>query len=438
MSEDNENTVNVGDIVEVPDTTDGNVIKGPAAIQSVLGGKGLKVIVGLVVLMIAALVWSFYLVSSDGGKSQQSEVEAVEVERKATVPITGNETETYIEAVTFENNEVKERILADDAKSGEQTMIVDVKVEPVIPDVQGRHQQESRYGLSEIEPWQPEDVSTSMGSQTDASNETLDLVDEIVLKDLATTLDRSMRAPSPQTLVSAREPARNPVVAPVLPAAGLLGANGETNVAGTHEINNWEIGGFNDDQYEMVVQGMQTVAYAVSRYALNSDVPSDVVLEIVAGPLRGSVLRGEFEKLPWVDLVRIKISQITLPDGTDLVTEAIVLDPATTLAAIDGDVDHHYLYRYGWWGLGTMLTSIGDAIERGSTSVTSDDGVVQSQTTFDSGDEALVALGGIGEKVADIMQAQLQRPVTVSLPPYTEMGVFFLKDIVRTPVESKG
>lgn len=161
--------------------------------------------------------------------------------------------------------------------------------------------------------------------------------------------------------------------------------------------------------------------------ALNSDVGGPVAMTIRNGKLRGQQLIGAFErKEEWV---RIIFDKLVTPRET-ISTSAIGLDVDTTLNAVQGDVDRHLLYRYGWWGFGTVLKAIGTAAENNADQqVIISDGTPIQSTKADTSREIKMALGSLGTDIGAAMQERLNRPITVSLNVGDEIGVFFLDDV---------
>lgn len=160
--------------------------------------------------------------------------------------------------------------------------------------------------------------------------------------------------------------------------------------------------------------------------ALNSDVGGPASLTINNGKLRGAKLIGSFErKEEWL---RLELSKMVLPDET-ISVNAIGLDLDTTLNAVSGNVNRHLIYRYGWWGFGTVLSAVGKAsAANANTNAYISDGVVTQSTTKDSAREIRMALGSMGEDIGEVMRERIDRPITVTLKVGDEVGVFFLDD----------
>lgn len=182
-----------------------------------------------------------------------------------------------------------------------------------------------------------------------------------------------------------------------------------------------------------VVADATTLVYAVTNIALNTDYQGPVWMTVVGSyqkwpELSGASLLGEMVNLG--EKVRLELKTMKLQDGRTLKINAIALDPETTYAAVSSDVDHHYLYRYGWWGVGTLMGAIGKAVESSSSTIAVDDGTVISSSTLDGTEEVLVAAGELGSELSKTFQDRLSRPVTVHIGQGEPLGVFFLDDVL--------
>lgn len=175
----------------------------------------------------------------------------------------------------------------------------------------------------------------------------------------------------------------------------------------------------------LIRAGHQYVAR--STMALNSDVGGPVILELVNGPLRKHRMTGKFErKEEWMRMQLNSLVGINDP----VKINAIGLDMDTVLNAVGGDVNYHTMYRYGWWGVGTVLSAIGKASERNADTKTIyvGDNVVQD-TAKDTSRELRMALGDLGQSIGDVMQDRINRPLTVSLKVNDLVGVVFMDDV---------
>lgn len=169
------------------------------------------------------------------------------------------------------------------------------------------------------------------------------------------------------------------------------------------------------------------VLFATSDLALNSDVGGEVSFTIQAGELRGYKMLGAFErKEKWL---RIVLNRIVAEDAVHGVN-AIALDMDTSLNAVRGDVNYHIMYRYGWWGLGSVLGALGRAAELSAErEAYYVDGVVVENTKSTTSQELKIALGELGRDMGEDAKERINRPITVSLKRGEQVGVFVLDDI---------
>lgn len=170
-----------------------------------------------------------------------------------------------------------------------------------------------------------------------------------------------------------------------------------------------------------------SVLFATTDLALNSDIGGEVSVTVRSGELRNYKLLGAFElKEKWL---RITLNRLVAPEGV-VPVQAIALDMDTTLNAVSGNVDRHLVYRYGWWGVGTLLTALGKAAELAADKqVYHVDGMVVENVSTTTSQEMRMALGELGQGLGDLAKERLNRPITVSMNPGEQIGVFVLDDI---------
>ncbi|HHK5135090.1 TPA: hypothetical protein ACQT1F_003388, partial [Pseudomonas aeruginosa] len=86
--------------------------------------------------------------------------------------------------------------------------------------------------------------------------------------------------------------------------------------------------------------------------------------------------------------------------------------------------------RYGWWGLGAVLSAVGKAAENNANEqVIVSDGAVVTSAQQDSSRELKMALGSLGQDLGDAFKDRINRPITVSLKVNEQVGVYFLDDV---------
>jgi type IV secretory pathway VirB10-like protein len=117
---------------------------------------------------------------------------------------------------------------------------------------------------------------------------------------------------------------------------------------------------------------------------------------------------------------------VNLSGGRALNVEALAIDPRTNSPVIPGDVDRHFLERWGALMASSFLDGFGQALSRRGTTVSVyGDVLVQNQDDGPSLTEiSLEALGQVGRRAAGQLERNFDRPPTVTVPAGTPVGVF--------------
>ena len=109
----------------------------------------------------------------------------------------------------------------------------------------------------------------------------------------------------------------------------------------------------------------------------------------------------------------------------------VALDPSTSAAGMASDVDRHLWYRYGGLFAASLLE--GASIAAGETATreetVSPTGTRVTTSGIDGKELTLRSLGKVGERFAEAFAGRIDRPVTVSLNPGSEMSIILFDDI---------
>lgn len=182
------------------------------------------------------------------------------------------------------------------------------------------------------------------------------------------------------------------------------------------------------------------ILYAQLLTEANSDVPGPILGEIMSGPLKGYRVLGSFEVQE--ELLTLNFNQIVI-DEEVFPINAIALDPATTLAGLATDVDHHYLKRIVLPMAAAFVTGLANAIsESGTTTVTisSQTGQTNSTDTGDTTDEQEVASGidEAGQKLGEIIDEIAEdTETTVIVAAGTAFGLLFIEPVVKERLQDQ-
>ncbi|MBQ7617781.1 MAG: hypothetical protein IJS50_02790 [Desulfovibrio sp.] len=165
---------------------------------------------------------------------------------------------------------------------------------------------------------------------------------------------------------------------------------------------------------------------AVNCVSLNSDAPGPALVEVVDGPLTGAKLFGKFSLNQ--EHLTLTFHKLLTPEGLSLAVLAYAVDPKTQATALASKVNHHYFERFAGLMAGSFLQGFGDAVRHsGQRTYHSVYGASTSLPSYDLGQEALIALGKVGERTANLLQDNFRRRPTVILEAGLDLGVLILE-----------
>lgn len=177
------------------------------------------------------------------------------------------------------------------------------------------------------------------------------------------------------------------------------------------------------------------IYYANNDIALNTDFQGPLRMTFLEGEIQGWRGMGSFELNEFGARMKGRITRLIAPNGESLSASGYVLDEETTLWAVASDVDRHIIYRYGGFGLGTILSAfseIADAREKRSE-VIRGDGTSSTQYREPDGRQVTYrVLGEFSRLWEEAFRDNMNRPITVTLDPNEQVGILF-EDTVCPP-----
>lgn len=177
-----------------------------------------------------------------------------------------------------------------------------------------------------------------------------------------------------------------------------------------------------------------TVMFAVLQTGVNTDENSPILAKIVAGPLKGARLVGQFSRLNKKVLLNFKSFSIR-GYGKSIPFTAVAIDQNTAHTAVSGHVNSHYLLRYGSLFASAFMSGYADALVAGGTTVQGLGGfLVQTNNELTPQQQLLVGLGNVGKQYSSKMSGNINRPPTVKIPAGTGIGVLLTSDL-QLPIE---
>lgn len=170
------------------------------------------------------------------------------------------------------------------------------------------------------------------------------------------------------------------------------------------------------------------IRYAQTDIALNTDFRGPVRMTFLDGKIAGYTGMGSFELNEFGAMMKLRINTLFDPDGQRYQVSGYVLDPDTTLWAMRSDVDYHIIYRYGGFGLGTVLSAfsiLADNRAQESEIVTPDGTQSTVYRDPDGKQVTWTVLGEFSRLFEEAFRDNINRPITVTLDPNEEAGVLF-------------
>jgi intracellular multiplication protein IcmE len=170
---------------------------------------------------------------------------------------------------------------------------------------------------------------------------------------------------------------------------------------------------------------------AVTDNEINTDIPNSTLRAIVVdGPHKGGVLTGTLRA--GKETVELTFKTLKSPRYADTLTiNGIAMDANTAQMAISGNVDRHYLLRYGTLFAASFISGFAEAASRQNTSVVN--GPLGGATTIygemDTRGEVLAGLGKVGDRVSNNLNDVINTPNTITVPRGTMIGIQMQSDV---------
>ena len=172
-----------------------------------------------------------------------------------------------------------------------------------------------------------------------------------------------------------------------------------------------------------------TVMFAVLDTSINSDEKSPIMATIVMGPLKGAKLLGHFTRVNKRVLLSFRL--LNDPHYPHSITmNAVAIDPDTARTAIAGQVNNHYLLRYGTLFASAFLEGLSGAIESSGQTQNCFLGFCQTTNpTLNTGQQIAVGLGTVGQRYSQVLGKNFYRPPTIKVQGGTGIGILFMSDL---------
>ena len=164
--------------------------------------------------------------------------------------------------------------------------------------------------------------------------------------------------------------------------------------------------------------------YARTLYAVDSDYPGPVVLELLQPPLAGAVAHGGFERVG--QRLVLRLTSLTWR-GRTFPVDAWAVDPQCACYGIEGEVDRHFLSRVLLPAAARFAEGFLTAAAMPARTLTMQDGAVIHERGGSGEREALHAgAGAAAQTLGDILMADAPKETTVRIPRDTPLAVMFV------------
>lgn len=174
-----------------------------------------------------------------------------------------------------------------------------------------------------------------------------------------------------------------------------------------------------------------TGLYARTLYAVDSDYPGPVVLEILQPPLAGAVAHGGFERVG--QRLVLRLASLTWR-GRTFPVDAWAVDPNCACYGIEGEVDRHFVSRVLLPAAARFAEGFLTAVAAPARTLTMQDGTVFHERGAAGEREALHAgAGAAARTLADILTADAPKETTIRIPRDTPLVVMLARDFARAP-----
>ena len=174
-----------------------------------------------------------------------------------------------------------------------------------------------------------------------------------------------------------------------------------------------------------------TGLYARTLYAVDSDYPGPVVLELLQPPLAGAVAHGGFERVR--QRLVLRLASLTWR-GRTFPLDAWAVDPSCACYGIEGEVDRHFVSRVLLPAAARFAEGFLTAVAAPARTLTMQDGTVFHERGAAGEREALHAgAGAAAQTLGDILMADAPKETTVRIPRDTPLVVMVARDLARAP-----
>lgn len=166
-----------------------------------------------------------------------------------------------------------------------------------------------------------------------------------------------------------------------------------------------------------------SILFARNDLLVTSDTPgTPVMATIIHGPFQGAKAVGTFQSQGQ----QLVLAFHTLThNGTVYKFEGYGVDVTEAKAGVASHVNNHTFAKWGGLIAASFLEGLGSAFSSSGTVLFRDNETVTIKD-YDSKEQTYIALGKVGDRLANQMERQFDRPPTVTLVAGAELGVLIM------------
>ncbi|EPI4776179.1 DotG/IcmE/VirB10 family protein [Vibrio alginolyticus] len=182
---------------------------------------------------------------------------------------------------------------------------------------------------------------------------------------------------------------------------------------------------------ESIVFDAGELVYARTTLPIDSDIPGPIRIRLLTGKAEGSIAFGEMELIEQAPGVALTVTSV-IRDGKQIPVKAWVLSAETEKALIEGEVDHHYIQRFGGMFAGLFMTGFLDSLI--DTTVTTSNGETTTSTGAidNTRDRIVYSIAKAAQGFLPILYDNARRPVQVEIPKGQTMYLLFENQVLET------
>ena len=170
--------------------------------------------------------------------------------------------------------------------------------------------------------------------------------------------------------------------------------------------------------------------YAHTLYAVDSDYPGPVVLELLQPPLVGAVAHGGFERVG--ERLVLRLASLTWRGRTHPV-DAWAVDPECACFGIEGEVDRHFMARVVLPAAARFAEGFMTAAAMPARTLSLQDGTVLHERGAGERETLHSGLGAAARTLGDVLTADAPKETTVRIPRNTPLVVMVARPLATPP-----